>query len=121
MRTFRFFDFPVYNEAKNFYKKIFVVTEGIRDYSLVDQIRRVALSIILNIAEGSAKKSDKEFARFLETSLASVNEVVACLDVMHDRGLISKDKYSGLLVDAEKIARQLGGFIKTLYRKVNSQ
>jgi len=41
----------------------------IDDYGLKDQIRRAALSIILNLAEGSAKISDKEFSRFLQLSL----------------------------------------------------
>ena len=84
MRTFRFFDFPVYTQAKGFYKQILVISLRVKDYSFRDQIKRAALSVVLNIAEGSAKKSDKEFAKFLEISIASANEVAACIDLMFD-------------------------------------
>ncbi len=114
MNTFRFVNFPVYNQAKYFYKDILKVTNNIKDFSLRDQIKRAALSIILNIAEGSAKKSDKEFARFLQISLGSVNEVFACLDVMFDNNLISKDDHNRLTDNCEEIAKQLGGFSKKL-------
>lgn len=81
-KTFRFMDFPVYVDAMTFYKDILVVTEKVTIYSLKDQIRRASLSIVLNIAEGSAKKSDKDFARFLENSIGSSNEVAACLNIL---------------------------------------
>ena len=117
MKTFRFFDFPVYHQAKRIYKEILEATEDVNDFALKNQIRRAALSIVLNIAEGSAKKSDKEFARFLETSIASANEVVACLDIMIDINLINKEKYQNLFLEMESVVKQLGGFI----RKLNSQ
>ena len=47
-------------------KNILKIVSDLSDYSLKDQAKRAALSIILNIAEGSAMKSDKEFARYLE-------------------------------------------------------
>lgn len=115
MKTFRFYDFEVYKLAKVFYKEIILTTETVNTHSLKEQSRRAALSIILNIAEGSAKKSDKDFARYLQNSLGSVNEVVACLDVMKDNELITQRKYDKMIVDAEMIAKQLGGFIKKLY------
>lgn len=69
MDTFRFLNFRVYKQATELYSKIFVISQKVNDFSLKDQTRRAALSIILNIAEGSAKKSDREFARFLQISL----------------------------------------------------
>ena len=116
MRTFRFFDFPVYEQAKKSYKNILLVSQRVKDYSFQDQIKRAALSIILNIAEGSAKKSDKDFAKFLEISIASANEVVACLDVMHDLAKISDKEFEYLKNELESIVKQLGGFVKNLRR-----
>jgi len=112
MNTFRFLNFPVYGKSKDFYKRILRVVAKIDDYGLKDQIRRAALSIILNLAEGSAKISDKEFSRFLQLSLWSVNEVVACLDVMADNGYIDKAEFLSLYREAEEIAKQLGGLFK---------
>lgn len=117
MKTFRFFDFPVYHQARDLYKEIFIITSKIHNYSLRDQTQRAALSIVLNIAEGSAKKSDKDFGRFLQISLGSLNELVACLDVLHNNYLLSPERYSELIRFCESIAKQLGGFLKKLYKK----
>jgi four helix bundle protein len=114
MRTFRFFDFPVFSQAKFFYKQILVISLRVKDYSFRDQIKRAALSILLNIAEGSAKKSDKDFAKFLEISIASANEVVACLDIMRELNKITEKEFVEMVNSAESIVKQLGGFIKNL-------
>lgn len=114
MKTFRFFDFPVYGQAKEIYKDVLRVSMRVQDYSFRDQIKRATLSISLNIAEGSAKKSDKEFARFLEISIASANEVVSCLDIMHDLNKLSDKEFDELIDEIESIVKQLGGFIKNL-------
>jgi four helix bundle protein len=114
METFRFLQFKVYKDTKLYFKEIIVISERIKNYSFKDQIRRASLSIILNIAEGSAKKSDIEFARFLEISIGSLNEVVACLDVMHDLKKLTEKEYTSLLQKSEELAKQLGGFIKKL-------
>ena len=113
-KTFRFKSFSVYNDSRFFYQKIIILADKIKIYSLRDQILRASLSIVLNIAEGSAKKSDKDFARFLEHSIGSINEVVACLDVLLDLKIIEKDSHSQFITEAEKITKQLGGFIKKL-------
>ncbi len=114
MKTFRFLEFPVYDQAKGLYKNILEITVDLRDFSLKDQIRRAALSIILNIAEGSAKQSDKEFARYLQICLGSVNELYACLDIMLENGNISKKKFKEIIPSCEEIAKQLSGFYKKL-------
>jgi four helix bundle protein len=114
MKTFRFRDFPVYKNAIVYYKNILKIINKVEDYSLKDQIKRAGLSIVLNIAEGSAMKSDKEFARYLEKSLGSVNEVVACLEVMQEIKVISKNLFIIMLDQSESIAKQLGGFKKSL-------
>ena len=107
-------DFKVYKDAKNYFKEILIISQKIKNYSFKDQIRRAALSIILNIAEGSARKSDIEFARFLEISIASLNEVVACLDIMKDLKRLNEKEYKNLINSSEELAKQFGGFIKML-------
>jgi len=114
METFRFLQFKVYKDSKEYFKKILIISERVQNYSFKDQIRRAALSIILNIAEGSAKKSDTDFARFLEITIGSLNEVVACVDIMKEMKKISDKEYIEILQESEDLAKQLGGFIKKL-------
>ncbi len=121
MRTFRFLDFKVYQDAKEFYKIILKTAKSfpkIFDFELTSQLRRAALSIILNIAEGSAKESDKDFNRYIQSALGSVNEVVDCLELAYETQLITKQKFDELVLMNESIAKQLGGLSKKL-KKVN--
>lgn len=116
MRTFRFLDFLVYKEAKAFYKDIILLTNKFpRQYwSLADQMRRSALSVCLNIAEGSAKRSDKDFNRYIENALGSINETVAGLDIAFSELLLDKISFENYIIKADVIAKQLGGFSKKL-------
>lgn len=116
MMTFRFLEFPVYKDSKVFYKQCVSLTKHFPKefWELADQLRRAALSICLNIAEGSAKYSDKDFKRYVENSLGSVNESFACLDIAYDNELILRADISKLKLLAESIAKQLGGLAKKL-------
>ncbi|MBI4120200.1 MAG: four helix bundle protein [Parcubacteria group bacterium] len=116
MQTFRFLDFIVYQDAKELYKIVVSVTREFPRIhgDLVRQLIRAVLSVSLNIAEGSAKKSDKDFNRFVENALGSVNESVAALDIAFDSKLISADSFRDIKNLAEKIAKQLGGLSKKL-------
>ena len=116
MKTFRYLDFPVYKDSKSFYKKCLLVTKIFpREYwELKDQLLRAALSVTLNIAEGSAKYSDKDLKRFLENSLGSINECLACLDIAYDNKIISNLEFQELKIMSESIAKQLGGLAKKL-------
>jgi four helix bundle protein len=118
MKTFQFLDFKVYQDSKIFHLKIVkFVNNKLRQtgrHYLADQIIRSSLSVVLNIAEGSAKKSDKDFAKFLEISLVSLNEVVASLDVAHNYKLLLFVEFEKFILEAKEIAKQLSGFIKKL-------
>ena len=116
MRTFRFLDFLVYREAKTFFRDIIVLTNKFpRQYwSLADQMRRSALSVCLNIAEGSAKRSDKDFNRYIENALGSINETVAGLDIAFSEHLLDNASFESYIIKADVIAKQLGGFSKKL-------
>ena len=83
---------------------------------LADQIRRSSLSIILNIAEGSSKQSDKDFNRFIAISLGSVDETVACLEVALDLKIIKPQEFERLENQLESLSNQLGSLSKPLRR-----
>ena len=116
MRTFRFLDFKVYQDAKGFHREIVDICKTFpKEYFyLADQLKRCSLSVVLNIAEGSAKRSDKDFNRYLENSLGSINEGVACLDVALSINLINQKIFDELIVNAESIKKQIGGFSRKL-------
>jgi four helix bundle protein len=59
------------------------------DYNLTSQIRRAAVSVALNIAEGSTGQSDAEQARFLSMAMRSLLETVACQHLIHRRGYLN--------------------------------
>ncbi|OIN95524.1 hypothetical protein COS81_02645 [candidate division WWE3 bacterium CG06_land_8_20_14_3_00_42_16] len=115
--AFRFRNFTIYQEAKQFINNVFNITVNFplnQRFELTTQINRTALSIILNIAEGSDKNSDKEFAKFLRISLGSLNELVAGFDFAKDQGLIKDKEFNNILEKATVLSRKLAAFIKTL-------
>lgn len=116
MEVFRFLKFPVYIESKSLYRRCYLLAHSFNreNWSLSDQLRRAALSICLNIAEGSGKYSDKEFKRYLENALGSVSEVVACLDIARENKQISENFFEELRLQSESITKQLGGLSKKL-------
>jgi len=114
MQTFRFLEFSVSQDSRDFYKEILSVLKTVQDYSLKDQLRRAVLSVMLNLAEGSAIKLDREFSRFIQLSLGSINEVVACLDVLAFTDQINPERLQRLYQESESIAKQLGGLFKKL-------
>ena len=111
---FRFREFPVYKEIRKLRKELkeFSRKKFPRDerFGLTDQLWRALDSILLNIAEGSAKYSDLEFSKFLNISLTSLDEVVACLDAAHDDGYITDEEHRYWLKRAEGLNRQLSAF-----------
>ncbi len=117
---FRFREFPVYKEAREFRKDLKLLSREKfpqeEKYVLRQQLWRALDSIILNIAEGSDRHSDKDFSHFLNTALGSVNEVVGCLDCALDDGYIDESKYQEYLKQAENIVRQLKAFLAKVRR-----
>lgn len=59
-------------------------------YGLVSQIRRAAVSVEANIAEGSAKRGRREFRRYLDIALGSLSEVACLLRIATDLGYLSE-------------------------------
>jgi len=117
--AFRYRKFKVYQDALAFHKKMaHLVKRFPPEYRHVaDQMKRAALSVPLNIAEGSAKESDKDFNRFVAMSLGSINEIVACSEVALSEQLISKVEFAQIEHDALEICNQLGGLSKKLRSK----
>lgn len=122
MNKFRFLDWNVYKDAQKLYQLIFEIVRKLpKEYrfEIGSQLMRSALSVILNMAEGSGKGSDKDFNRFLDISLGSLFEVMASVDTLRITGLVSVEEFEVVCCICENISNQLGGFKKKL-KKVNS-
>jgi len=92
MATFkRFEDIQAWQKARTIVKVIYLLSrEGAfgRDFDLRSQIRRSATSIMANVAEGQGRRTDKDFAQFLNISLGSVAETKSHLYIALDLGYI---------------------------------
>jgi four helix bundle protein len=78
-------------------------------FALADQLRRAALSVSANIAEGSGRETSKDSAHFFTVAKASTYEVVSVAYVCQRRRLMSAEQYKGIYGRAEDIARMLTG------------
>lgn len=118
MEKFRFRKFQVYQDALQFQKMLKFLSRKKfpkeEQFCLTSQLWRALDSIILNIAEGSDRGTDKDFAHFLNISSASLNEVVACLDLAANSSYISQEDLKNFLKSAEELANQITAFRRRL-------
>ncbi len=80
----KFRKLKIWDKAMDFVTRVYDVTADYPKnelYGLVDQVRRAAVSVALNIAEGTGAGGDKEFSRFLQFSLRSIYEVITGLEI----------------------------------------
>ena len=87
---------------------------GARDYSLKDQIRRAAVSIMANIAEGFARQSNAEFIKFLSYATASAAEVESHLYVALDQGYVDQRAFEGLYSEVTEVSKLINAFMTYL-------
>ena len=83
-----------------------------REYALADQMRRAAISISSNIAEGDERDTDKDAVRFFYIAKGSAAELRTQLDLANKVSLISDLEFQQLDQQSEEIARMLRGLIK---------
>ena len=87
---------------------------------ICDQLRRAAVSISSNIAEGSAKPTDVDFARFLDQALGSAYEVETQLIISCNVGYITTEQNNELIQELNLIQKQLTAFIRSLRNSSDS-
>ena len=109
----------VYQDAKSLVVEVYKLLKEFpaeEKYALCDQIRRAAISITSNIAEGMNRMSDKEKAHFLGFAYASMMEVDSQLDVSVDLAYISEEQYKQIEEKIDGIARQLSA-LRSKYKE----
>jgi four helix bundle protein len=114
---FRFERLDVWQKSINFADLVYRVTKSFpadERFGLTSQMRRAAVSISSNIAEGSSRFSDNDFARFLEIATGSLFEVVSQAFVSRRQNILSDTDFKLLYSGAEEQGRMLSGFRNTL-------
>jgi four helix bundle protein len=86
-------------------------------YSLTSQIRRAAVSIPSNIAEGAARQTKKEFTNYLHMAQGSLSELDTQLELAKSLGYLSFDDWQSIDVQMERIDKMITGLIRYEHRK----
>jgi four helix bundle protein len=113
----KFEDIEAWQKARDLTREIYRVTNQesfVRDFSLRDQIRRAAMSVMSNIAEGFGRGGNREFIQFLSVAKGSVSELQSQLYIALDAGHITKEQFQQLYSLAELTGNLIGGFIRYL-------
>jgi four helix bundle protein len=107
----------VWQKAVDFVVMIYAVTKAFppeEKFGLTSQIRRAAISVPANLAEGAARQSDKEFMHFISISQGSCSEVETELLIALKLGFLMEPDYIELKAAANSIGRMLVGLSKHL-------
>lgn len=120
----RFEDLHTWQAARELVKMVYEVTNlpaFSRDFGLRDQIRRAAVSVMSNIAEGFGAGSDADFVRFLGYARRSNSEVQSQCYVAFDLNYITEENFQTLYTKSNNIERQINKLITYLHQPKTSQ
>lgn len=118
-KTISFEKLNCWKEAMELATEIYKLSNGKmrNDFGFRDQLRRSALSIASNIAEGKERKTSSEFIRFLYIAKGSAGELKTLLTIAKEVGYISSEEFEKLIKRTEKISSMLGALIKRIKNK----
>jgi len=114
---FNFEKLETWHEAIAFADLVYQLTRRFPDeerFGLTNQMRRAAVSISSNVAEGCSRSSRADYARFVEIATGSVFEVVSQATVGRNQGFLTDSGYQQLYQAAEKQSRMLSGLRNSL-------
>jgi len=123
VKVTRFEDLDVWKKAREIVNDIYKITNNKsfkKDWVLIDQMRRSAISIISNIAEGFNRRTEKEFIQFLNISKGSIGELRCQLYIALDQNYIQNEYFNILsdkLLECEKMC---SGLIKHIKRRIST-
>lgn len=108
----RFEDLACWQKARGLTREVYEATRHVKDEGFTDQIRRAAVSVMSNIAEGFERGTRSEFAYFLYIAKGSCGEVRAQTYAAYDIGYLDSEKFTSLRFKAEECSKMIAGFIK---------
>jgi four helix bundle protein len=113
----RFKELEIWKKSRFFCSKIYKVTSSFPNeekFGLTNQLRRASVSVPSNIAEGSSRQSNKDFARFLEIAIGSAYEIETQILISSDLGFINSEDLIELTNMLEEIIKMTSRFRATL-------
>src|SRR4030042_6137449 len=114
--SFNFEQLDVYEKSIDFVNKVYLTTQNYPKeemFGLTAQLRRAAVSISLNIAEGSAR-SKKDFSRFVDMAKGSLCECIAVLQIAFRQEYVEEHRHDDLRAELAEISKMLSGLKKSL-------
>jgi len=114
-----FEDLRIWKEARLLVKGVYTDFKDCRDFGLRDQVQRATVSIMNNIAEGFERRSDADFARFLDIAKGSCGEVRSMYYTTMDLKYVSDEIATSRQEQARNVSAGIGSLLKHL-RKKNS-
>jgi four helix bundle protein len=115
MSTFR--DLLIWQKSMSFVTKIYKQTNKFPDeekFGLVSQLRRSAISVPSNMAEGYGRNSNKDFIRFLNIAMGSLFEIQTQIQIAYNLKFIEQQNFDELFEQSREIERMMSSFIKSL-------
>ncbi|MBI3997031.1 MAG: four helix bundle protein [Candidatus Omnitrophica bacterium] len=113
----RFEQLEAWQRARELAQEVYAITgkgSFAKDFILRDQIRRAAVSVVANIAEGFERSGRGEFIQFLAVAKGSVGELRSHVYIAHDQGYLSKAEFERLSDLAIRTAQLVGGLMNYL-------
>ncbi len=114
---FNFEKLEVWQKAIDFADLIYAATRHFPSeerFGLTNQMRRAAVSISSNIAEGCSRASSADYARFVEIATGSILEVVSQSVIAKRQGFLNEAQYGSIYASAEEQGRMLSGLRKSI-------
>lgn len=114
---FRFEKLDVWRVAIDLADRVYELTKTFpadERFGLTNQMRRAAVSVSSNIAEGSGRASDRDFARFIEIAYGSLMEVVSQSAIARKREYLAQQSFDAIYGELHELARMLSGLRTTL-------
>lgn len=113
-------DLDVYKKSIDFVVDIYKTTESFPEsekFGLISQLRRAAVSLPSNLAEGSGRNGRKELINFLHIARGSLFEIGTQLEISHRLGFLSQENYAKLEERRATIQRMMNALISSLRKK----
>ena len=114
---FRFEKLNIWRESRALNQSVYKLTRAFpKDelFAMTSQLRRAATSIVSNIAEGSGRNSDKDFAHFLEQAYGSLMETASLIYLAKDESYVSDVELNSAKARIEKLAKGIASLNRSL-------